>query len=156
MKEVVAAFNVFHGSIDYGQVRVQDDLGLGNSPWTSPPSPLNSNYVLHVGQTLYTDLAKNPNRKRVFIHEMTHVWQGQHGVPLGYVLNSAFHQSISAITNGGNVSKAYQYTPGWKWAQYNCEQQATIVDHWLRDGSSSNHAHYVYITTNIRTGNPWA
>ena len=156
MKETVAAFNIFQTSINYAKVRVKDDLGLGGSPWTSPPGFGSSNYILHVGETLYTDLAKNNNRKTVFIHELTHVWQGQHGVPLGYVLNSAFHQSVAAILSGGKVAKAYQYTPGLKWSQYNCEQQATIVDHWFREGSYSSHANYVYITTNVRTGNPWA
>lgn len=155
-KETTAAFGVFQLSINYSKVRVRDDLGIGGSPWTSPPGPGNSNYVLHVGPTLYQDLAKNNSRKVVLIHELTHVWQGQHGVPLGYVLNSALHQSIAAITNGGKVAKAYDYTPGGKWALYNCEQQATIVDDWFQAGSSSSHHLYTYITKNIRPGNPWA
>lgn len=156
MKEIAAAISVFHGSIDYGNVRVKDDLGLGNSPWTSPPVPTYPHYVLHVGTTLYTDLAKSPSRKAVMVHELTHVWQGQYGVPLGYVLNSAFHQSIAFITNGGKVAKAYHYTPGGKWALYNCEQQATIVDDWYQAGLSSSSNLYTYITKNIRAGNPWA
>ena len=155
-KEFAAAFSVFHGSVNCGMVRVQDDAGLGGSPWTSPPGPTYPYYVLHVGATLYTDLAKSPSRKAVMIHELTHVWQGQYGVPLGYVLNSAFHQSIAFITNGGKVAKAYHYMPGGKWALYNCEQQATIVDDWYQAGLSSASNLYTYITKNIRAGDPWA
>jgi hypothetical protein len=156
MKEATAAFNVFQGSLQFSEIRVQDDEGLGGSPWTSPPSWSCPYYVLHVGETLYQDMAKNHNRKTIMIHELAHVWQGRHGVPLGYVVNSAFHQSIAAILNGGQVAKAYQYTLGLKWRQYNCEQQATIVNHWFGAGSSNTDPRYVYIAANIRPGNPWA
>jgi hypothetical protein len=156
-KETATAFNIFQLSINYSKVRVRDDTGMGGSPWTSPPTPTYSKYVLHVGETLYQDLAASNSRKVVLFHELTHVWQGQHGVPLGYVLNSAFHQSIAAITNGGKVAKAYHYTPGGKWALYNCEQQASIVDDWFQHyGCSTSSPLYTYITKNIRPGNPWA
>jgi len=81
-------------------------------------------YVLHVG-AYYQQMTTTNYRKRLLIHELTHVWQGQHGVPLGYVLNSAVHQTLTGITNGGDVAPAYNYSTGLKWAQYNCEQQAS-------------------------------
>ncbi len=151
--ELILANSVFQTSILYSQVRLQDDLGMGGRPWTSPPSPLY--YVLHVG-AYFVNMTATNYRKRLLIHELAHVWQGQHGVPLGYVLNSAFHQALSAITNGGDVAPAYNYTTGLKWAQYNCEQQASIVEDWFAGGSQSSNSRYVYITRNIRPGNPWA
>jgi type VI secretion system secreted protein VgrG len=152
-KERDAAKLVFHDSINFSKVRVQDDTGLGGSPWTSPPTPWGQYWVMHVGTTLYTDLAKNQNRKTVMIHELTHVWQGQHGVP--YVSNSAAHQAITAILNGGKVAKVYHYTAGGPWRYYSCEQQASIVDDWFRDGCMWTHPNWVYIKENIRPAAPW-
>lgn len=152
--EELFARQVFSGSIKYYNVRVRDDLGLNEKPWCSPPSvAISPYYVLHVGPDAYPNML---NYKRLLIHELTHVWQGQHGVPKGYVLNSAFHQSIAAITSGGDVAPAYTYTTGLKWWQYNCEQQASIVEDWYAAGMSSSNSRYTYITSNIRPGNPFA
>ena len=153
--ELILAKTVFQNSILYSQVRLQDDLGMGGIPWTSPPIAVFPYYVLHVG-AYFNNLTTSNYRRRLLIHELTHAWQGQHGVPKGYVLNSAFHQSLSAITSGGDVAPAYNYNTGLKWAQYNCEQQASIVEDWFSSGSQSSNSRYVYITTNIRPGNPWA
>jgi len=60
---------------------------------------------------------------------MTHVWQGQHLVP--FMLNSAAHQSLGLIKNGGDVASAYSDTGSKPWGQYNVEQQASIVEHWF-------------------------
>ena len=153
--EELFARQVFSGSIVYYNVRVRDDLGFQNKPWTSPPSvAISPYYVLHVGPGAYPNMLTN--HKRLLIHELAHVWQGQHGVPKGYVLNSAYHQSIAAITNGGDVAPAYSYQTGLKWWMYNCEQQASIVEDWYAGGMSSGSSRYVYITTNVRPGNPFA
>ena len=77
----------------------------------------------------YPSLTANNDRKRLLIHGLTHVWQGQHLVP--FMLNSVAHQSLSAINNGGDTSPAYNYTVGKPWEQYNVEQQASIVAHWF-------------------------
>ena len=151
--EELFARQVFSGRITYYNVRVRDDLGSSNKPWTSPPSvAISPYYVLHVGPAFPNML----DHKRLFIHELAHVWQGQHGVPKGYVLNSAFHQSIAAISSGGDVAPAYSYSTGLKWWQYNCEQQASIVEDWYALGMSSSNSRYTYIVNNIRTGNPFA
>lgn len=154
--EETVARQVFNSSVAFGQVKVQDDLGLGGRPWTSPPTPVYNKYILHVGPDFYTSLSSSSSRRRLLIHELAHVWQGQHGVPLGYVLNSAFHQTITGLTNGGDVAPAYSYSTGLKWSQYNCEQQASIVEDWYTAGKSTTNSRYVYIVTNVRPGNPWA
>lgn len=37
--EITLAQLVFQNSINLTIVRIQNDLGLGNRPWTSPPAP---------------------------------------------------------------------------------------------------------------------
>jgi hypothetical protein len=77
-------------------------------------------------------------------------------------MNSAVHQTLSAIKNGGDVSSAYSYTVGKSWGQYNIEQQASIVAHWFTPtnvcfengpcggGMKTTDSRYRYIRDNIR------
>jgi hypothetical protein len=78
-----------------------------------------------------------------FIHEMTHVWQGQnHLIGPGYMLNSLFWQAIS--------DDAYRYTVGVPWGKYNVEQQAHLVEDWYAlDAKSTASLRYPYIRDNI-------
>lgn len=155
--EITLAQLVFQNSINLTIVRIQNDLGLGNRPWTSPPAPGVPFFILHVGSG-YSGMATS-TRRTLFIHELTHVWQGQHGFLYGYVFNSALHQTLSFIFNGGQVSQAYGYSPGLRWSQYATEQQASIVADWYSPyigKQSTGDSRYRYIRDNIRPGNPWA
>lgn len=155
--EIALAKSVFQNTLNYSTVRVTDTLGLGGKPWTTNSPPL---YLLNVGGD-YSNLAADDDRRRLLIHELTHVWQAQHLVPI--TLNSAAHQTLSAIQNGGDVSAAYAYTVGKSWGQYNIEQQASIVAHWFMPsnqcfvnggpcggGMKTTDARYRYIRDNIR------
>lgn len=155
--EIAVAKSVFQNTLNYSTVRVTDTLGLGGKPWTTNSPPL---YLLNVGGD-YPNLAADDDRRRLLIHELTHVWQAQHLVPI--TLNSAAHQTLSAIQNGGDVSAAYAYTVGKSWGQYNIEQQASIVAHWYMPsnmcfvnggpcggGMKTTDARYRYIRDNIR------
>jgi hypothetical protein len=155
--EIALAKSVFQNTLNYSMVRVTDTLGLGGKPWTTNSPPL---YLLNVGGD-YPNLAKDDDRRRLLIHELTHVWQAQHLVPI--TMNSAVHQTLSAIQNGGDVSAAYAYTVGKSWGQYNIEQQASIVAHWFMPsnlcfvnggpcggGMKTTDARYPYIRDNIR------
>jgi hypothetical protein len=151
------ARSVFQNSINYSQVRVLNDLGLGNRPWCSPPVPGFWYYGLHVGPSAYSSLVSSTGRKRLLIHELTHAWQGQHGVL--YVFNSAYHQSVNTILNGGDVAPVYNYAPGASWGSYNVEQQASIVEDWYSPNignMQTSDPRWTYITNNIRPGNPYA
>jgi hypothetical protein len=55
-----------------------------------------------------------------FVHELTHVWQAQHGVAL-----------ILAKIKAGDSRAAYRYdlTGGTEFAALNIEQQAMVVQH---------------------------
>jgi hypothetical protein len=150
------AKSVYGNTINYDLVKVTDTLGSGGRPWTTNTPPM---YMINVGGD-YPSLTANDDRKRILIHELAHVWQGQHLVP--FMLNSAAHQSLSAINNGGDVAFAYNYTVGKPWGQYNVEQQASIVAHWFTPantcftngkcggGMKTTDSRYRYIRDNIR------
>jgi len=143
------AKSVFGNTINYDMVKVTDTLGFGGAPWTTNSPPI---YTLNVGSSAYPSLTAK-YYKALLIHELTHVWQGQHLVP--FMLNSAAHQTLAVINNGGKVSSraaVYRYTPGKRWGQYNVEQQASIVEDWFRKGRKTTDARYRYIRDNIRKG----
>jgi len=78
-----------------------------------------------------------------FIHELTHVWQGEHSsVNWAYVIDSLWSQATS--------SNAYAYTAGQGWTSYNVEQQAEIVEDWYANGEQLTDPLYRYLTQNIR------
>lgn len=56
----------------------------------------------------------------VFVHELTHVWQAQHGVPL-----------LLAKIKAGDGAAAYDYdlSGGREFTAMNIEQQAMVVEH---------------------------
>jgi hypothetical protein len=69
----------------------------------------------------------NPFGQWIFVHEIGHVWQWQHG---RYPVTEAIGVYIS---NAGNYLQAYPYdlTPGKDLMEYNFEQQASIIaDYW--------------------------
>jgi len=154
------AKSVFQNTINYDMVKVTDTLGSGGKAWTTNTPPM---YMINVGPD-YSSLTANKDRKRLLIHELTHVWQGQHLVP--FMLNSAAHQTLSAVNNGGDVAPAYSYTVGKPWGQYNVEQQASIVAHWYMPankcfengpcggGMQTTDSRYRYIRDNIRKNKP--
>lgn len=142
--EIATAKSVYQNTIVYDLVKVTDTLGLSGRPWTSNTPPI---YTINVGEA-YSSLTASDSRKRLLIHELAHVWQGQHLVP--FMLDSAAHQTLSAILNDGNVAPAYTYTLGKLWREYNVEQQANIVTHWFVNGMKTTDARYRYIRDHIR------
>ena len=157
--EISLARSVFQGTIDYDSVIVSDSLGIGNCPYTyylDNPGPFTGgNYYIYMGEIAYPDLTSkklmvhdNDEVRNTFIHEMTHVWQGEHSF-----FNMVFEHSV-VLQMCGKVTgdDPYDYDPGQDWDDYNVEQQAKIVEAWFREGGSSEHDYYDYITENIRKG----
>ena len=147
--EKKVASSVFGRSINLNTVKVTNTLGLDGRPWTTNSPPL---YTINVGKKGYKSLLDGDGLKRLLIHELTHVWQGQHGVR--FMSNSAYHQALSAIHNGGSTGGAYNYQPGKQWSQYNVEQQASIVEDWFQGGMKKTDPMYPYIRYNVRPGKP--
>jgi hypothetical protein len=73
----------------------------------------------------------------IFVHELTHVWQAQHGVAL-----------ILAKIKAGDSEAAYGYdlTGGTEFAALNIEQQAMVVQHAFlaARGAATPHPPQVY------------
>lgn len=67
------------------------------------------------------DFAAAPLRQQaVFVHELTHVWQAQHGVPL----------LLAKLKAGdGARSYAYELSGDVEFTRLNIEQQAMVVEH---------------------------
>ena len=143
---------VFEQTIDLKKVQIADDLGFGGKPWCSPPGwgGYFGHFQLHVGPEWYD---AGMAGSALFIHEMTHVWQGVHNVPLWYVLNSGCNQIISTI-NTGSTDAAYAVDEWMQWKDYNVEQQAAIVAKWYIEGMHSYDWRFPYIDRNIRRGDP--
>jgi len=65
----------------------------------------------------------------VFIHELTHVWQGHNqAFPWSYVGDSVAMQCMCG--RGHGRQGAYAYAPGDQWSRYHAEQQAMLVQDW--------------------------
>lgn len=142
--EIATAKSVYQSTINYDLVKVTDTLGLYGRPWTSNTPPV---YTINVGE-FYSSLTASDARKRLLIHELAHVWQGQHFIP--FMIDSAAHQTLSAIANNGDVAPAYTYTLGKLWREYNVEQQASIVTHWFTNGLMTTDGRYRYVRDHIR------
>jgi hypothetical protein len=152
--EINLAFTVFQGRLPYHMIFIKDDLGLSGRAWAEP-GPL-GHFYLHMGpqgfDTCTTTTAIVPAgapTRNVFIHELTHVWQGFHGV--NYVFDSLVNQCAGSFT-GVNP---YGYTTGQWWSTYNCEQQGSIVEDWFdpnKGNRSTASSRFRYIRDNIRRG----
>src|SRR4051812_24968946 len=140
--ELVLAKKVFLDNLPYDKIRLADDLGAGDRPWTQPSG---SGFLIHIGAWAYRDATA---RAVTFIHELTHVWQGSHGFVLGYVFDSLNSQAMLG-------DRAYDYVLGdppgrYDWDSYNAEQQAHIVQDWFAQGMSVSDPRFKYIKL-IRT-----
>jgi hypothetical protein len=84
-------------------------------------------FVIHAGDGFY-GMAKLPQDQSTLIHELTHVWQGQHE-------SAAFYAAIGLLTQLGSDPYAYNHDHLYSdWDLYNMEQQAQLVEDWFTDG----------------------
>lgn len=121
--EVKLAQSVFGASIDYAAVRVSDQKGVFFHPHHT---------AMVIGNTLHARDCYEPDysacdayRRSLFIHEMTHVWQGQNKV-----LNVIASAVKLQLKHKFNYAKSYYFTleEGRDLTSYGLEQQAAIVE----------------------------
>jgi hypothetical protein len=109
-------------------------------------------YTIFVGPDVFDEGADGPRFRDTFIHELTHVWQGYHGL-LGwaYMAQSMLSQGYALLTHRDR-NKAYLYTTGKAWREYNVEQQAFIVQDWYLNGMREDDERFTYVARHIRAG----
>ena len=90
----------------------------------------------------------------VFVHELTHVWQGYNDFfPDSFMTDSLAAQGWAALIKGDR-NKAYTYKLGKPWASYNVEQHASMVEDWYKNGmnKTSSDPLWPYIKKFVRKG----
>jgi len=152
------ARRVFEETLPYGAIYLSNGLGLQQRAYTIPHPLHLGSYVIHIGPDAFPDATNSSvvmlgqTVDAVFIHEMTHVWQGtnrRHA--LDYIFDSVYNQ----VRFGSHAYDLNQDDVGKKeWGKFNAEQQAMIVENWYAAGMSESDAAFSYIRDNIRARNP--
>lgn len=116
--EKTEAEKVFGNTLDYDKVRLADSpiMGIGGYART----PFNTAYF-----PSGTLKGGGPNMPWL-IHELTHIWQTQHGVSVLTKLGTAIRGS-SAYEYGGEKALREAASKGKKFTEFNTEQQADIL-----------------------------
>jgi Putative peptidoglycan binding domain len=181
--EQMIAESVFKTSVAYNSVFIADYFLPGNNvpvtvqhpitkalPIIGTPIITGFYFVIYWGLDVYrqgADTLFDGNGdcfSNTLIHELTHVWQGQHGMPFGYMVESMLAQG-KAIAQHWDRGEAYNYdkTNYKNWRDYNVEQQGNIVGDWFHpnisivEGKLSvTDLRYPYIEKVVRAGNPSA
>jgi hypothetical protein len=155
--EKQVALPVFRASIPYDQVLISDGAGGGDRPFTLPtrvPTTIFFNvdsdlgkYVIHAGDGYY-GMSKLQEDKNTLVHELTHVWQGEHWSS-PYWVNSLGMQGAWGLAgvlddvagyDHDDSLDAYSYDKVdlWDWDDYHAEQQAQIVEDWFKGNMKKN------------------
>jgi len=121
--ETELAREAFGDSLDYETIRFLP------APWPFdrafvPGRWFWRDWIVWPKRSLPADLSTAPlGRQSTFIHELTHVWQAQHGVNL-----------LTAKLGAGDslASYAYPLAADCDWDRLNIEQQAMVVEHRFR------------------------
>ncbi|MBK7858865.1 MAG: hypothetical protein IPJ65_09655 [Archangiaceae bacterium] len=111
--ERVLLDRVYQGSVELSKVRVRAPVtGLLGMPARA--------FVIE--NTLFVPRRFLPLQAAVLVHEVCHVWQHQHGGH-AYIADSLEAQLVG---DGYRLEKGLR--EGKRWAELNCEQQATLVE----------------------------
>ena len=152
------ARTVFAETVPYGKVYLSNGRGLGKRAYTIPHPLHLGSFVIHIGPDIFRDATDPANvmfdqtGDSVFIHELTHVWQGvNRSNAFDYIVDSLYNQ----IHSGSHAYDLDQAEVGTKsWDKFNAEQQAMIVQNWYVGGMLESDAAFTYIKDNIRARNP--
>jgi hypothetical protein len=159
--EVALARQVFEDKLPYGRVYLSsryfpfnersETVVTAASLSTFVPARSMRSYTIYAGPNVFAGGADRPHFRGTFIHELTHVWQGYHGL-LGwvYMARSLLAQGYAVLAERDR-RRAYSYELGRPWESYNVEQQASIVEHWFVGGmKTEGDERYSYIAEHIR------
>lgn len=123
--EIAILGPIFGSTLRYQSIKCD----VNSADVGGPSNSITPAGVAYFSRHLYNNdfSGEAPDYKWVFVHEMAHVWQWQHGIYPVWAAVGAF------IENLGNYAKAYSYQieKGKPFREYNLEQQAAIVaDYW--------------------------
>ncbi len=92
-----------------------------------------------------------PMPDRMLVHELTHVWQYQHGG--GAYISDSLTAQLHAIVTTGSRRGAYRPTlvPGRPFASYPAEHQAVIVERWFADPTARRDPLYRALVEELRS-----
>ena len=151
------ARQVFEEALPYEAIYLSNGLGLGQRAYTIPHPLHLGSYLIHLGDATFPDatdsstIVLGQTADAVFIHELTHVWQGanrRHA--FDYILDSVYNQ----VRFGSHAYDLNRDDVGKKsWGEFNAEQQAMIVENWYVAGMSESDDAFTYIKDNIRARN---
>lgn len=152
--------SIFKGTIDLDKITLTDTKGKGGKKFTFPSPQPDTDLNINLGDRYSTSsLVSSSTDAQLLAHEMTHAWQYK------YLANHPSYVLLGIFDT--------EYEPGAigkDWWRYNIEQQATIVEEWVRDHytpGSAAHEHglakpgpggaitdgrFRYIADNIRAG----
>ena len=163
--EIDEAKKVFKNSIEYQKVFIQE-YGDGAMTFAYTDNSFNWYYIIFWSNNVYNNGAIGAGEARTFIHEMTHVWQGQHSTyPREYMIKSGASQTkgvwddvwdngikdvVKRVWNKGPVGawhsyrgRAYAFNMndigGYNFNEFNVEQQASIIESWYASKAELNH-----------------
>lgn len=136
--EIALARRVFKDAIDYGKVRVHNRKYIFFQRDNSGMAPNGDIYV--VGDRTYcSDYARTDiGLRRLFIHEMAHVWQYQ-----CKILRPVRAAVAEACRHRFDYAKAYAYelAVGKDLRDYRIEQQAKIIEDYYAHALAQTPAH---------------
>lgn len=150
------AQRVFADTLPYGSVYLSNEIGLEQRQYTIPRPLHAGSFVINIGPKIFADATDSSvidNEQRgdaIFIHELTHVWQGVHRKnPFDYIGDSVYNQlryrDKAYVVDRSNLGES-------AWDSFNAEQQATIVEDWYVGGMMESDPAFAYIRDHIRAG----
>jgi hypothetical protein len=109
--------SVFGAAVDYSKARVANSKFIFFQPSNTTMAPRGTIHFHPKSGIYYEDFSTAPlGVQGLFIHEMTHIWQHQKGIPL-------------LIKRHPFCRYDYALKPGQQFEKYGLEQQAEIIRH---------------------------
>ena len=109
------------------------------SATVTEPSIAGKDYVINGGpQHFGKNWGRQPALKNLLVHELTHVWQGEHVGRAYYSVNALLRHIASGMLSWVDLNYnpyAYDHANLKPWSDYNVEQQADIVEDWYKSDS---------------------
>jgi hypothetical protein len=147
--EIRLAREAFGDRIDYDRVRLRDGPGTNAAAhiaFMKGNTAITIGNTVHFKEGLSTDFSAPGENGRLFMHEMTHVWQYRElGMAAFFVRYGA-----DLAKAGGKPNDMYKYDDDSKFAEAMLEAQAQMVGDYHRARSSGNAGDIARLKRNLK------